>query len=546
VPAPHVLLVHANPLQRVLPVPPYGLELVGASLDGAARTCEIVDPFLTDERPIAAAADAARRTSADVIGLGLRVLEDCIPIDGLGERDEPLDVHSVVSEVRELVAALREARPDATIVLGGAGFSACPSEALEALDVPLGVVGAGEAPFRALVEQLATGGSVDRIPGVVRRGEPIPPRSYVTSERAAAPRGALYSPAYGFPVRLRTGCAMQCSYCTAANMGRVHAQGDVREIVDEIAVLVAASRARGLPVLPLFLAADEVNLPDGRLLAAVLEEILARDLAKALQWRGYFNPTPLGDDLCRLIAATHGTVSMTVDSASDTVLERNGKPFRRRHLDAAVERVSAHGIRLELGLIFGMPGETEETLAETVAWVHALPADVEVVYAAGARVYPGTPLAHAAAAEPERVVRVGEGPLDPVAYCALGAPRPLARRLQELLGGRPDTALLGVGYRSASRAPSEAYRLVGARAGRPAWQALLDRVAADPSATPGLRGALLQIALWNGRHDLAVPTLDAMLTAGDGEDATALRRARRVYAVMGATSRLGRLVRRGG
>ncbi len=75
---------------------------------------------------------------------------------------------------------------------------------------------------------------------------------------------------------------------------------------------------------------------------------------------------------------------------------------------------------------------------------------------------------------------------------------------------------------------------------------MLERVASGMGATPQLRGALLQIALWHGRHDLAVPTLDAMLAAGDGDDPNALRRARRVYAVMGATGRLGRLVRRGG
>ena len=531
-------------MQRILPVPPYGLELVRGALDGAAGSCEIVDPYLIDERPLAAAVEAARRSRADVIGLGLRVLEDGIPIDGLEERDEPLDVHSVIGEVRELVSALREARPEATIVLGGAGFSACPAEALAALDVGLGVVGAGERPFRALVETIAAGGDPAGIAGVVRRGDAIAPGSYVVSERAAAPRETLYAPAYGFPVRLRTGCAMQCSYCTAANMARVHGDGDVGEVVDEIAALVGAARARGLPVLPLFLAADEVNLPDGRLLERVLREILARDLQKALSWRGYFNPTPMGDELCRLIAATNGTVSMTVDSACDTVLARNGKPFRRRHLDPAVERVVAHGIKLELGLIFGMPGETEQTLADTVAWVHALPARVEVVYAAGARVYPGTPLARAAEAEPEHVVRVGEGPLDPVGYCALGAPRALARRLEGLLGNRPMTDLLGVGYRSASRVPSEAYRLVREGAERPAWESMLARAELGGSS-PGQRGALLQIALWHGRHDLAVPTIDAMLTGGDGDPA-ALRRARRVYAVMGATGRLGRLVRRGG
>ena len=538
---PHVLLVHANPLQRVLPVPPYGLELVRGALDGVTGSCEIVDPFLTDVRPLAAAAESARRSEADVIGLGLRVLEDCIPIDGLAEREEPLDVHSVIGEVRQLVAALREARPDATIVLGGAGFSACPAEALDELDVPLGVVGAGERPFRILVQRVAAGAEIGSIAGVVRRGEAIAPHSYVVSGRAAVQREPLYAPAYGFPVRLRTGCAMECSYCTAANMGRVHGDGDVGEIVDEIAALVASARLKGLPVLPLFLAADEVNLPDERLLVRVLRELVARDLAKALHWRGYFNPTPFSDELCELIVATNGTVSMTVDSSCDDVLARNGKPFRRRHLDAAVERVVGHGITLELGLIFGMPGETEQTLADTVAWVHALPGQVEVVYAAGARVYPGTPLARAAEAEPERVVRVGEGALDPVAYCALGTPRALARRLHELLGARPHTDLLGVGYRSASRAPSEAYRVVRERGARPAWDAMLEGAT---GASPGLRGALLQIALWHGRHDLAVPTLDAMLAAGDG-DAGQLRRARRVYAVMGATSRLGRLVRRG-
>jgi anaerobic magnesium-protoporphyrin IX monomethyl ester cyclase len=541
VPAPHVLLVHANPLQRVLPVPPYGLELVRGALDGSAASCEILDPFLTDERPLAAAAEAARRSSANVIGLGLRVLEDCIPIDGLAERDEPLDVHSVIGEVRQLVAALREARPDATIVLGGAGFSACPAEALEALDVPLGVVGAGEVPFRTLLERIAAGDDIGPIPGVVRRGQPIDPRSYVVSERVAAPREPLYSPAYGFPVRLRTGCAMACSYCTAANMGRVHGDGEVAEIADEIAALVAVARAKGVPVLPLFLAADEVNLPDGALLERLLSEIVERDLARSIYWRGYFNPTPVSDELCRLIAATNGTVSMTVDSASDPVLARNGKPFRRRHLEATVERVLEHGIRLELGLIFGMPGETEDTLAETVEWVHALPEEVEVVYAAGARVYPGTPLARVAAEEPERVVRVGEGALDPVAYCALGSPRALARRLDGLLGARPFTDLLGVGYRRGTRAPSEAYRVIATRGDRAAWQAVLDGAAAD--STPGLRGALLQIALWHGRHDLAVPVVDAMLAAGDG-DADQLRRARRAYAVFGAAGRLGKFVRR--
>jgi anaerobic magnesium-protoporphyrin IX monomethyl ester cyclase len=543
--SPNVLLVHANPLQRILPVPPYGLELVRSGLGGAVASCEIIDPFLTDERPFHAAAESARSSGAEVIGLGIRVLEDCIPIDGLEERADPIDVHSVLGEVRELVNAIREARPTATIVAGGAGFSACPAETLEVIGVDLGVVGAGERPFRAVVEGITRGEDVSGIPGVVRRGVPMPPRGFVVSPTSAAVREVMYAPAYGFPVRLRTGCAMACSYCTAASMARVHGDGNVDEVVDEITALVKAVRAKGVPILQLFLAADEVNLPDVRLLSSVLEELIARDLAKSVQWRGYFNPTPMNSELCRLIQATNGTVSMTVDSASDRVLAKNGKPFRRRHLDEAIACVVEHGIQVELGLIFGLPGETEETLAETIDWVHALPECVEVVYAAGARVYPGTPLARLAEDDPARVVRVGHGLLDPVVFCALGKPRDLARRLDDHLGRRPLTALLGVGYASASRAPSEAYRIVRGRGDRCRWSAMLRDDERWGTATRQSRGALLQIALWHGRHDLAVLTLDEMLAAGDGE-AAVLRRARRVYSVMGSAERFGRLMRRRG
>ena len=193
-----------------------------------------------------------------------------------------------------------------------------------------------------------------------------------------------------------------------------------------------------------------------------------------------------------------------------------------------------------------MPGETEETLAETIAWVQALPADGR------GRVRRGRACLsrHAAGATQPRpspsrscAWATGRSTRSPSARSARrGRSRGASTRASA--AGRA-TTLLGVGYRSASRAPSEAYRLVRARADRAEWQAMLDRVAGS-TRTPQLRGALLQIALWHGRHDLAVPTLDAMLAAGDGDDPTALRRARRVYAVMGATGRLGRLVRRGG
>ena len=197
---------------------------------------------------------------------------------------------------------------------------------------------------------------------------------------------------------------MQCVYCTAANLGRQHANGDLDAVLAEIERTVAGARERGVGRVPIFFADDEFNLPDERHPIAVLQGILDRGLAKHITWRAYFNPTPFSAEFAELVRETNGHVSITVDSAADTLLATAQKPFRRRHLDELVALLSEHGVSADLGLIFGLPGETEETIAETIDFVRALPESIEVVYSAGARVYPHTPLARIAQREPERLV----------------------------------------------------------------------------------------------------------------------------------------------
>src|SRR6188508_585063 len=91
--ARRVLLVHANPFQRVTPVPPYGLERVRAGAEAAGAEVEILDPYLVSATPVEAAAEAAGRLRPDVLGLGLRVVEDCIVVDRLeGDEASPYDL----------------------------------------------------------------------------------------------------------------------------------------------------------------------------------------------------------------------------------------------------------------------------------------------------------------------------------------------------------------------------------------------------------------------------------------------------------------------
>jgi hypothetical protein len=169
----------------------------------------------------------------------------------------------------------------------------------------------------------------------------------------------------------------------------------------------------------------------------------------------------------------------------------------------------------DLGLIFGLPGETEETVAETVEFVHALPREIEVAYSTGARVYPHTPLARLAVKEPERLVGSSDPSfLEPVVYSRPWPPRELARRLDEAFADLPDVNRVGVAYRSGSTVLAEAYRTVLSHNGKESWASLLER-AAQPAdlqrSGAETLAACVQIAVWHGRFDLAAAGVSRLL-----------------------------------
>jgi len=186
---------------------------------------------------------------------------------------------------------------DALFLAGGAGFSACPQECLKFLGVDYGVVGAGEDALVAI----CAGQSLEKIPGVVRRGEAQGIGAYHLGFGGPTRRDPLYAPANSFPVRTRIGCAMQCVYCTAANLARQHAVGDLGTVLDEVEQTVEIARGRGIGRVSIFFADDEFNLPDERHPISVLQGLVDRGLAKHLTWRAYFNPTPFSAEFAELV-----------------------------------------------------------------------------------------------------------------------------------------------------------------------------------------------------------------------------------------------------
>lgn len=500
-----VLLVHANPFQAVLPVPPYGLERIRtAVMDLPDVEVRIYDPWLHADEPVAAAAELAAEFQPDLVGLGIRIIDDCIVIDKL-DGDEVSDVAFFLPQVSGLVRALQKVAPRATFVCGGAAFSSMPRHILDYLKVDLGVVGAGEASFRQLVRRLAAGQPIGKIPGLVHRTDTEPLGAY---QLAFPPRTVArldhYSTFNNIPVRTRIGCAMSCAYCLTANMRRTHQTGDVSAVLAELEALAVHAEAVGAIEVPVMFADDEVNLPGDRSVHELLSALAERpDITARLNWRGYFNPVPFDEELAELTKATNGHICLTVDTASERVMKASGKPFRRRHLDQVISLFLERKVSFNAGLIFGLPGEDEETMRESISWAKSLPSDIIIDYAPGARVYPDTPLAAEARRTPH-LTGGDPGFLDVAVYSASRPPRELARYLDEQFAGHSNIQRIGDGYARADRSPSRLARLL-LRPDPVAWRALMESFVDEKSprgTTNKLRRAE-NAALWQRRYELA-------------------------------------------
>lgn len=294
-------------------------------------------------------------------------------------------------------AAVRERLPGALIVAGGTDVSMQPdrylkdSKALDAL-----VVGEGERALEQLLTRLQTGedwrgtrGLVVRGDGeALRRNEP-PPLIEDLDENPPAWGDLDLEPYFelnrrGFPSRQSVdypgsdravflftsrGCPYRCSFCSIhLTMGRAFRPHSVEYLVRQMTEL---ARTRG--VRHFHIEDDHLTLDRDRL-KALLQGLV--DAGLDITW-----DTPNGVradrfdaeliDLCKRAGCVY--LMFGIESASQTVLD----DLVHKELDlAAVERTLAlchqAGLDNMALFIFGLPGETKQTVLQTYEYAFSL------------------------------------------------------------------------------------------------------------------------------------------------------------------------------
>ena len=334
---------------------------------------------------------------------------------------------------------------EAPVVVGGVGFSIFAKEIVEYTGADFGIRGDGERAIVELIQQLRQGRKSSEVPGLIWRED-----GRIRSNPAAWPSPISLGTNRDFVDNLsyfkkggqcgletKRGCNRRCIYCAdPLAKGRELRLRAPSEVADEIQSLLS----QGIDVL--HFCDSEFNIPRSHA-AAICDELNRRRLGKRIRWYAYMSVTPFDEELAHKMAqAGCAGVDFTGDSACPAMLQTYRQQHNKDDLACTVRICQANGIVVMIDLLLGGPGETPQTVQETIDFIKKI--NPECAGAAlGVRIYPGTGMGEIAAQElregkDSNIRRKYEGAIDllkPTFYISEALGERPAELVRDLIGG---------------------------------------------------------------------------------------------------------------
>jgi anaerobic magnesium-protoporphyrin IX monomethyl ester cyclase len=345
-----VLLVHPFcPLEEI-PSPPLGIGYLAAALERAHVEVKVLDlvvfPYskaslekvFMEFQPNIIGATAVTMTFNDAI----RVITDAKSIS-----------------------------PHITTVMGGPHISFCAEETMReypALD--LAVIGEGDETVVELTRALENQADLSRIRGIVYREasnirftEARPPSIDVNTLPFPA-RHLLPLSRYralGAPITMTTsrGCPFQCIFCVGRRMvGAKVRYRNAKSVVDEFQYLSTLG-FRQINVV------DDLFTADKKHCIAICDEIIARDIR--VKWTSFARADTVSMDLLKKMRqAGCYAIAFGFESANPDILKTIRKGITAEQMTEAVRMCVEADIIPHGSFILGLPGETPQTMKETI------------------------------------------------------------------------------------------------------------------------------------------------------------------------------------
>jgi radical SAM superfamily enzyme YgiQ (UPF0313 family) len=313
----------------------------------------------------------------DIIGLSIRNLDNV---------SYPKYI-SYLTFYRQIVKSFRK-YSQAPIIIGGSGFALRPKAVLNYLEADYGILGEGELAFVKFIrafkgEKALHMTSNSRIfnysSEIIENLDALPMPDRTEFDNAAYLKwGGMGN------IQTKRGCPFKCIYCTYPLIeGKTIRLRRPNYVCEEIENILDFGIQR------LFFVDNIFNYPIDHA-KAVCRKIIRRKLP--VKWSCYVNPGFVTPELVDLMLKAGCTgLEFGSDAANDTMLINMGKNFTIHDLKNASAICRKSGMSFCHSLLLGGPGETMETVNQTLETVLGM-SPTAVICMIGIRVFPKTKL----------------------------------------------------------------------------------------------------------------------------------------------------------
>jgi len=423
----HVLLINVPVREwsypNVLPIG-QGYVASGAVMDG--HRISTLDLNAERRIPIDVAEATYKTWMRGKVEEALALAPDVIGIGG---------IITQYAQIKAVCTICKELRPDIPIVLGGGVASALPGFMLRHLPVDVVSQHEGELTFSEILHRIENGQTMEGVLGATywrqlpngdREVKSNPPRPTVTAKQIGNmpwplrhlwdiqdtyrinPVGHLNqgrkwkqgAPEAGLPYSAEMiasrGCPYTCEYCFSDYLGTAYRSRPPADVVREMEYLHHEYGVTYIEVL------DDLMLTSYRWALEFYEELRKSGLPqKGVEWGGTCRTNIMAGDIARAKTEGRGNlleqgyevglrrVAYGVETGSPTILKVIDKSGQTPETikSAVTETVRVLGYA-SCSFMFGSPGETEQTIRETVDLCIEMDYQPEVFFFTTA--YPGT------------------------------------------------------------------------------------------------------------------------------------------------------------
>jgi tryptophan 2-C-methyltransferase len=404
------LVTLVNPNKVHPPIAPYALDVLATSLESAGFDVEVLDLTFRREDWKSFLAEYFAVRQPMLVGVTIRNTDTVYAFEQrpfVGEHKE------IITEIMRLTGA--------PIICGGVGFSAMPFALVDYFGVDFGVKGPGEVVICDLADALVTGRDPATVPGLIRNSPDgittalMPTVAGPAEDRVwQVDRAGTYLRRSNEPLKVdnlmyyrrgglgailtKNGCTYRCAHCVEPDAKGIRfARRDIPAIVDEMQALAAQG------ILDQHTTDSEFNLSISHAKNLLREIVRRKHVDPANPLNGlrlwvYCQPAPFDEEFADLLAAAGCRgVNVGADHIRAEVLRQwkvTGKGttyYTFADTEKLVRLCHRNGILTMVEALFGMPGETPDTMRECVEAFMALDATV-TGFSLGLRLFPHTPL----------------------------------------------------------------------------------------------------------------------------------------------------------